>query len=278
MPLRLSSQLFGLNDRRSVWLIALAGLLLCLIANLPWQVDDYDQAKQAFTSFQMVNQGRWLYQETPHERIATKPPLVGWLSAGSYLATRKWELAWRIPSLVGAAGIAFLLFRAANGAFGTAAAVVALAAFSFNLITPRLATLVRTDMPLALVIFGIGLMVWERIRLQRPWKTNDRIIFFGLLSAGMLIKGPVVLAFLLPGIVAFQLWPRRPAVSAFPGYWPWIASLGIFLLWVVGGVRTVPGFYDEVVVREFLGRFGGDVHRSQPILFYLPHLLHKFAP
>jgi hypothetical protein len=40
----------------------------------------------------------------------------------------------------------------------------------------------------------------------------------------------------------------------------------------------MPGFYDEVVVREFLGRFGGETHRAQPLFFYLPHLLQKFAP
>src|SRR5262249_39950659 len=30
--------------------------------------------------------------------------------------------------------------------------------------------------------------------------------------------------------------------------------------------------------REFVGRFGETIHRPQPLLFYLPHLLHKFAP
>jgi hypothetical protein len=32
------------------------------------------------------------------------------------------------------------------------------------------------------------------------------------------------------------------------------------------------------VVREFVARFGETIHRSQPIYFYLPHLLHKFLP
>ena len=39
-----------------------------------------------------------------------------------------------------------------------------------------------------------------------------------------------------------------------------------------------PGFFDEVVMREFVGRFGETIHRPQPLYFYLPHLLHKFAP
>ena len=49
-------------------------------------------------------------------------------------------------------------------------------------------------------------------------------------------------------------------------------------MWVAGGIRFQPGFYQEVVVREFLGRFGETIHRPQPVLFYVPHLLHKFAP
>jgi hypothetical protein len=96
----------------------------------------------------------------------------------------------------------------------------------------------------------------------------------------MLIKGPIVYAFLLPGIIAFQ-WSNRGSEkggTAWCGWWPWIASLGVFLLWVGGGIAWVPQFYEQVVLREFAGRFGETVHRPQPFYFYLPHLLHKFAP
>ena len=31
-------------------------------------------------------------------------------------------------------------------------------------------------------------------------------------------------------------------------------------------------------MKEFLGRFSQTVHRPQPVFFYFPHLLHKFAP
>ena len=31
-------------------------------------------------------------------------------------------------------------------------------------------------------------------------------------------------------------------------------------------------------MREFVARFGETIHRPQPLYFYLPHLLHKFAP
>jgi 4-amino-4-deoxy-L-arabinose transferase-like glycosyltransferase len=165
-----------------------------------------------------------------------------------------------------------------------------------NLLSPRLATLVRTDMPLAFVIFLIGLLIWKKIREENEWRLRDQIYVFALLTIAMLIKGPIIYAFLLPGIVLFQcfsfkerrlgqpsvsnLTAGKPSfhVSAWTGWWPWIASLAVFLLWVTGGILFQSGFFDEVVMREFVGRFGETIHRPQPLYFYLPHVLHKFAP
>jgi 4-amino-4-deoxy-L-arabinose transferase-like glycosyltransferase len=284
-----------LQSRRTVWITAAITIFLFLIANLPWQLDDYDQAKQAFTSFQMIKEGRWFYQQTPHEHVATKPPLIGWISAGLFAVTRSWDAAWRLPSFLAAIAIAIFLFRAATSAYGTIAGLIAFGAFGLNLLSPRLATLVRTDMPLALIIFLIGLLIWKKIRQETKWKPRDRIYIFALLTVAMLIKGPIVYAFLLPGIALFQ-WrhgrarpelvlseveggaPSKNGENAWSGWWPWLASLAVFLVWVIGGVVFQPRFFDEVVVREFAARFAETIHRPQPLYFYLPHLFHKFAP
>ena len=289
-----------LQNKRTAWIVGVLTVILFLVTNLPWQLDDYDQAKQAFTSFEMVKEGHWFYQKTPHERVATKPPLVGWTSAVFFALTRSWDVAWRLPSFLAAIAISILLFRVATTAYGAGAGLIALSAFGFNLLSPRLATLARTDMPLALVILLLGLSIWKKIRNRAAWTLPDRLSIFAVLTAAMLIKGPIIYAFLLPGILLFQLWGRRrhgpsrtgnsvavathaPRTAkrlqgAWCGWWPWFASLGIFLLWVMGGVLLVPGFFDQVVVREFVARFGEAVHRPQPLYFYLPHLLHKFAP
>src|SRR5207247_2513540 len=95
-----------LQGKRSVWITAAITFFLFLIANLPWQLDDYDQAKQAFTSFEMIKEGRWFYQYTPHEHVATKPPLIGWISAGLFSITRSWDIAWRLPSFLAAVSMA----------------------------------------------------------------------------------------------------------------------------------------------------------------------------
>jgi 4-amino-4-deoxy-L-arabinose transferase-like glycosyltransferase len=268
-----------LTSRVTRWSVLALAVVLFAIANLPWHLDDYDQAKQAFTSFEMIEHGHWFHQHTPNWWVATKPPLVGWISAGFYAVTRSWELAWRLPSFLAAIGLLVLGLRSAK-VYGQVAALTAACALSFNLFTPRLASLVRTDMPLALVLFAIGLLIWEKIRTRTPWTRRDRLLLFLLLSAGMLIKGPIVYAFLLPGLVTFQ-WRWRgttAAASAWSGWLPWLVSFLIFLLWAGAGILFVPEFTEHVLLREFAGRFSDEVHQAQPFYFYLPHLLHRFAP
>src|SRR4029077_14470890 len=66
--------------------------------------------------------------------------------------------------------------------------------------------------------------------------------------------------------------------SAWSGWLPWLVSFFVFILWAGGGILFVPEFTEHVVLREFAGRFSGEEHRAQPFYFYLPHLLHRFAP
>jgi 4-amino-4-deoxy-L-arabinose transferase-like glycosyltransferase len=95
----------------------------------------------------------------------------------------------------------------------------------------------------------------------------------------MLIKGPIIYAFILPGLIVYQFLHRKSgAPSGWSGWWPWLFSLALFLAWAIGGIVRQEGFYESVVIREFAGRFTETIHKPQPIYFYLPHLLHKFAP
>src|SRR5207248_998423 len=205
------------QNRRMLLIVSVVTVCFFAVSNLPWTLDDYDQAKQAFVSFQMIGQQRWLYQTTPDEgtkasggrhsphHINSKPPAVAWVSAALYQLTRSWDFAWRFPSFVAALVLAVLVFRGAR-TFGDLPALCALAAFGLNLLSVRLATLVRTDMPLALVSFAL------------------------------------------------------------------------LCLWVIFGIRFIDGFYEDVILNEFGARFHEGIHRSQPLLFYIPHLLQKFAP
>ena len=69
-----------LRDERTFWLTGAWICILFLTTNLPWHLDDYDQAKPAFSSFEMVHEGHWLYQRMPLDPVAQKPPFFGWVS------------------------------------------------------------------------------------------------------------------------------------------------------------------------------------------------------
>src|SRR6185436_4128803 len=92
------------ENKTTFWALAAFMLILFSIANVPWELDGYDQAKQAWTSYEMVTEGHWFYQRTSDDQgLATKPPLTGWMSATIFFITRSWDIAWRFPSLISAA-------------------------------------------------------------------------------------------------------------------------------------------------------------------------------
>ena len=119
-----------LTNKRTFWALGALVLVLLSVTNLPWELDDYDQAKQAWTSYKMVTEGHWFYQRTSDDQgLATKPPLTGWISAALFFLTRSWDVAWRLPLLLCAALIAFMLFRSASRAYGNVAGLIAFAIF-----------------------------------------------------------------------------------------------------------------------------------------------------
>ena len=264
------------------------GLLLALffLRDFPWRLDEYDQAKQAFTSLEMVQGGQWWFQHTPgYRNVATKPPLVGWVSAAIYGATGSWEWAWRLPSLLAALALVILLWREGERLLPGFGGTLAAGAFGFNLLTPRLALLVRTDMPLCLWITLLGLIVTHHVQAgSHAWTPRARWWVFGILLVAMMTKGPIAYAFLLPGMAAWSFVIHRRGgrwQDIWGGWWHWTLPLLPFLFWLERGMVTVPDFYSTVVVREFLGRFtAGEaaVHHTGPVWSYFLGLLTRWAP
>lgn len=264
--------------------------VLFVARNLPWHLDDLDQAKQAFVSFEMVEEGQWLFQHKPSGGVASKPPLAGWISSAAYLMMggNWWDGAWRIPTIVCSLVVLGALWKCGNAIFGNnIGGLLAAGAFGLNVFVPRIASIVRTDMMLTLFICLAGCKVLEKIQWGESWSAKDRWLMFAFILASMLTKGPIAYAFLLPGLVAYAIFAWRFGMSnySWSGVLSWFAPLVFFGGWVWAGVQTTGGvegeFYKQVVEKEFLGRFTvGEHARHGNFLFgyYSLNLLAKFAP
>ena len=267
-------------------------VLLFAVRNLPWSFRGYDQAKQGYVSFEIVKLGHWLYQHTPQGFIATKPPFAGWLSVLIYyLSGGSWHAAWRLPSFLSALILLYILYKEGNRILPMYGGILAAGAFGLNMLTIRISTLIRTDMLLTLEIFLIGWMILRHIQNDTPWSFKEKFIVFLLFLAAQMTKGPTVFAFFIPGMVVYHIIcrQRHEADRTWSGWWTWAIPFAIFIAWVTIGAITDQAFYDQVVRREFLGNFievndvyiggsGPQTFDRQPFWFYIPHIIHKFAP
>ncbi|HEY5813379.1 MAG TPA: hypothetical protein VIT23_12100, partial [Terrimicrobiaceae bacterium] len=255
---------------------------ICALGNLPWHLDNYDQAKQAYVSYEIAHGGNWFYQHTPFGASATKPPLTGWFSLAFYWITGSWDFAWRLPGYLCTLAVLALLAIEARRLLPDLGVLLVVCTFGLNLLTPRMATLIRTDMMLTLWITICGWLIFRKIRSGEPWKLSEKWAFFFAMLAAHLTKGPVLYAFIVPGMVAFWfLAPKEFRSLIWSGWWTWLFPLAAFLAWLVIGSSTNPRFYNDVVISEFASRFDQGLkayEKQQPIWFYFPHLLHKFAP
>ncbi len=262
--------------------LVLLALVLCATANLPWHLDEYDQAKQAYVAYEIAQGGHPLYQHTPRGSTATKPPFAGWISLAVFELTGSWDIAWRLPGFLCTLVLLGILIREGNRLLPEGGVLLVTSAFCLNLLTPRIATLVRTDMMLTLWIFLCGWLIYRKIRDRSAWTAAERLGFAGAMLGALLTKGPIIYAFLLPGMTVFAfLAPRETRRLLWSGWWTWVLPLAVFVAWGVNGLLTNREFYEDVVVREFSSRFNQALktdERQQPIWFYLPHFLHKFLP
>ncbi len=266
--------------------ILLAIALLFFVRNLPWHLDDYDQAKQAFTSFEMVQEGHWWLQHTPTGRIATKPPLAGWISSALYflMGRQGWDIAWRLPSFASALLILAILWRSGTALFkSNIGGLLAASAFGLTVFTPRLATLARTDMLLTACILLAGWLVQEKVRRDEPWTARERWMLFAAMLVSMMTKGPIAYAFLLPGLAAFAFFTRRFGLKnhAWSGWWTWFLPLLFFAAWAWIGMRMDHEFYNQVVLKEFAGRFTtgeNAVHQPRNPFFYIGLICLRWIP
>jgi 4-amino-4-deoxy-L-arabinose transferase-like glycosyltransferase len=268
-----------------------AGLLLVLfslLAFLPgfFQIPpvDRDEARFAQATKQMLETGEYVDIRFQQEVRYKKPVGIYWLQAaavktGQALGVpQALSVIWlyRLPSLFGAIGAVVLTYWAALAFVSRRGALISALMMASSVLLGVEARLAKTDaMLLFTAVAAMGAMA--RIYLaHRRGSEAARIqpaILWTALAGGILLKGPLILMFVVLTAVSVSVadrsarwvWSVRPIAG-----FAWMVLL--VLPWFVAIIAKSGGdFFVQAVGRDMLGKVmsGQEAHGAPPGLYFV---------
>jgi 4-amino-4-deoxy-L-arabinose transferase-like glycosyltransferase len=259
---------------------AIAGLSLITCAlffsSLHYPLLEPEEARYAEIPRQMLAEGRLLTPVLHGEDYYQKPPLLYWLVMCAYSLFGVHDWAARLVPAI--AGILTVLVTAAWGArvlgFWTGLVSGVMLALSARYV--YLAGMLSTDGLLCLCV--IAALAAGQVALtaaSRAW---------WLLSAlacglGVLAKGPVAVALVLPPLVAAGYFDRCCRAPRWRGWTVYAAVVGLVAgPWFVAVAAQAPGAFADFVWVHHVLRFLAPVDHEKPAWFYLPSILLGALP
>ncbi|HUS06874.1 MAG TPA: glycosyltransferase family 39 protein, partial [Bryobacteraceae bacterium] len=195
----LTSAVFFLAFLRIAWQADSTGIASGYIDPVA-RIAAQDEAVYTHTSIRMATQGGWLTPKFLGRFAFYKPPLLYWLSASAGRLFGISPLALRIPSVVGGAAVAALVFWWALRMEGLVAGIGAVLLLGSTYLWYTLGTLNLTDMLLTCCITAAALCLFVDPQLRR------RHVWLGLafaIAGALMTKG---VAGAVPLLICAGVW------------------------------------------------------------------------
>ena len=199
------------NHVRAVALLVLCGFLLFLPGFFSIPPIDRDEARFAQATKQMVESGDFVDIRFQDDVRYKKPVGIYWMQAAAVETASALGLPraqvriwiYRVPSLIGAFGAMLLTYWTALAFVTRRGAILAALIMASSVLLGVEARLAKTDAMLLLtVVAAMGAMARVYLSWQRgddsphqPWTWPA--IFWTALAGGILIKGPLILMFVV---------------------------------------------------------------------------------
>ena len=268
----------SVSSPRAVRLAFAASALLSLW--FAWRVPllDPDEGRNAEVAREMAASGDVVIPHLGGMPYLDKPP--GLFAAGA-LAVRAFganRVAVRLPALVASLVTLWLLARAARrlarapGEPGDGHDLdVVLLTASAPLFAP-LAAYVIFDMPLAACVTA----VWTGVALETATGRSNgrRLAMFAAVAIGVLLKGPVMLAWAIGGSAGAALLVRSRAPLAWLAWAPgWLAVLALAGGWFALALRRHPEYARYAFLEESLERLTSRSFAREQPWWFVPAVL-----
>lgn len=259
-------------------LILIAVAVLLFFARLGSPLQEPQEARYAEIPRQMLAEGRWLVPVLHGEPYLDKPPLLYWLVMGSYRLFGVHDWAARLVSSGSAFLTVLLVYGWVRRALGVRAGVLAALVLCLSARYVYLGRLLTMDGLLCLWVVAALAAAQQALRgpaLHWGWWAASA----GTCGLGLLTKGPVALALVIPPLLAYQALDVRAARLRLG---PWLAylaaSLAVAAPWYVAVGTADPEFVGYFLWRHNVVRFVTPFDHEEPAWFYLPGLLLGMLP
>jgi 4-amino-4-deoxy-L-arabinose transferase-like glycosyltransferase len=269
-------------------MVAIAALMLSLLLANAYPLLDPDEGRNAEVAREMAVSGDMVVPHLAGMPYLDKPPALYWLASAALRLFGNEPWVPRAPAAVAAALLLALVVRRGQRFGGDGFALRAAGLLFTAPLFLLLSAYVIFDMLLALCVGVVWLGVLSELDDHAPeilpgrppaegpriapgpeTRTFRRLVMFAAVTAGVLVKGPVMLAWIVGGSLGAALLTRSRTPLAWLRWWPgWLLVLGVAGGWFALATRRFPEYPHYAFVEESLGRMTSNTfHRQQPLWF-----------
>jgi len=264
--------------RRPELLVLIASLALSIYLATSFPLQDPDEGRNAEIGREMAVSGDWVVPHLAGMPYLDKPPGLFWAEALAIRAFGETRWAPRLPAIVAALLTLLLVAGISQRMGGGALAWRAIGLLASAPLFAVIGAYVIFDMPLAFCVT----MVWALLAIEIGCgaRAPVRVAMFLAVALGVLIKGPVMLAWALGGSLAAALAVRNREPLRWLGWWPgWLIVAGLDGGWFALACARHPEYPRYAFVEESFERMTtGHFKREQPWWFAIVTLAGGALP